>query len=50
MALAIALLYLASVIIIGLAGLGFLSGQSALVGAACGLLAFSLPVIAAGFR
>lgn len=50
MALAVALLYLAAVILLVLAALGVPSRVSlALLAAACALLAYSLPAIAAGF-
>lgn len=49
MAILIALLYLAAVILLVLAALGVTARVSlALLGAACALLAFSLPAIQAG--
>lgn len=51
MPLIIALLYLAAVALIVLAGLGVPARVSlALLGAACALLAHSLPAIVAGFQ
>jgi hypothetical protein len=50
MALAQALLYLAAILLLVLAAVGVPARVSlALLGAACALLAFSLPTIAAGF-
>jgi hypothetical protein len=50
MALAVALLYLAAVALLVLAACGVKSRVSlALLGAACALLAYSLPAMAAGF-
>jgi hypothetical protein len=51
MALAQALLYLAALILLVLAAFGVPARVSlALLGAACALLAYSLPVIAGGFH
>lgn len=51
MSLAQALLYLAAVLLLVLAALGVPARVSlALLGAACALLAFALPVVQAGFR
>lgn len=50
MKVAVALLYLAAVLLIVLAGCGVPARVSlALLGAACALLAFSLPAIQTGF-
>ena len=51
MATAIAILYLAAVLLLILAGVGIPARVSlALLGAACALLAYSLPAIAAGLH
>ena len=51
MSLAVALLYLVAVVLLLAAAVGIPSRVSlALLGAACALLAFSLPAIAGGFH